>query len=65
MTSSSFLLILVGLFVIINAPNFVGVFQGNKKLNLDLTPASATNGQTPVVNAQTGFTTGTRSVSGG
>ena len=69
MTSSSVLLILVGLFVVINAPNFVGVFQGNKKFNLDLTPTSAvttaTPGQTPVVNAQTGFVTGTRSVSGG
>jgi hypothetical protein len=36
MTSSSVLLILVGIFVIINAPNLVGVMQGNKKFNLDL-----------------------------
>ncbi len=56
MTSFSVLLILVGLFVIVNSPNFVGVFQGNKKLNLDLTPASA---DVPAVNAS-----GQRSVGG-
>lgn len=37
MTSFSVLLILIGLFIIVNSPNFVGVFQGNKKLNIDLT----------------------------
>ena len=34
MTASSVLLILVGLFVIINAPNFVGVIKGEKQFNL-------------------------------
>ena len=30
MTATSVLLILVGLFVIVNAANFVGVFKGDK-----------------------------------
>jgi hypothetical protein len=33
MTSVSVLLILVGVFIIFNAPNFVGVFQGNKSFS--------------------------------
>ena len=36
MTASSVLLIIVGIFVIINAPNLVGVIKGDKKFNLDL-----------------------------
>lgn len=32
MTATSVLLILVGIFVIINAPNLVGVIKGDKKL---------------------------------
>jgi len=36
MTASSVLLILVGLFIIVNAPNFVGVIKGDKKFNLEL-----------------------------
>lgn len=32
MTATSLVLILVGVFVIINAANFVGVLQGNNKL---------------------------------
>lgn len=36
MTASSVLMILIGLFVIVNAPNLVGVIMGDKKFNLDL-----------------------------
>jgi hypothetical protein len=33
MTSTAVLLIIIGLFVIINSQNLVGVFQGNKKFS--------------------------------
>ena len=38
MTSTSFLLILIGLFVIINVVNFVGVFKGDIKIGSTSTP---------------------------
>ena len=38
MTATSVLLILIGLFVVINASNFVGVLQGNKKFAQTPTP---------------------------
>ena len=41
MTATGILLILIGLFVIVNSTNFVGVLQGNKKIN------SATKGEAP------------------
>ena len=66
MTSTAGLLIIIGLFVIVNSKNFVDVVNGKMKLNIDNSAVTtATPGQTPVVNAQTGFVTGTRSVSGG
>ena len=34
MTAVSVLLILVGIFIVINAPNFVGVVKGDKKISL-------------------------------
>ena len=33
MTSTGILLIIIGLFVVMNATNFVGVIQGNKQIN--------------------------------
>jgi hypothetical protein len=33
MTSTSILLILIGVFVVVNSPNIVGVFQGNKSFS--------------------------------
>ncbi len=33
MTATGVLLILIGLFIAINATNFVGVLQGNKTIN--------------------------------
>jgi hypothetical protein len=65
MTSTAGLLIIIGLFVIVNSKNFVDVFNGKMKLNVDTAASTATPGQTPVVNAQTGFVTGTKSISGG
>ena len=46
MTASSVLLILVGIFVIANAMNLVGVMQGNKKFNLDLGTTATTTTST-------------------
>lgn len=46
MNGTSLLLILIGVFIIVNSQNFVGVFQGNKSINLDLTPSSASNTST-------------------
>ncbi len=43
MTSTGILLLLIGLFVIINAMNFVGVLQGNK----DISSAVSTQAPTP------------------
>ena len=44
MTATAVLVILVGIFIIINAPNFVGVIQGNKKLSfLGTAPSSTTS----------------------
>ena len=42
MTATGFLLILIGLFVIVNSTNFVGVIQGNKKIAQ--TPTDKTGG---------------------
>ena len=66
MTSTSVLLIIVGIFIIVNTVNgnLVGVVNGTKQFNV-ATSATATPGQTPVVNAATGVVTGTKSVSGG
>lgn len=66
MTSTSVLLMIVGAFIVVNTinGNLVGVVNGSKKFNLTGV-STATSGQTPVVNASTGFTTGTKSVSGG
>lgn len=61
MTASSVLLILVGIFVIVNAPNLVGVLQGNKKFNLDLGTTQQTIQE--VVGANTSTTTSVRSTS--
>jgi len=33
MTATSVVLILIGVFVLVNAPNFVGVFQGSKSFS--------------------------------
>jgi len=33
MTATSVLLIVVGIFIIVNSGNLVGVIQGNKKIN--------------------------------
>lgn len=33
MSSTSILLFIVGVFLIVNAPNIVGIFQGNTKLS--------------------------------
>lgn len=65
MSSVSLLLLLIGIFIIINTinGNIVGVVDGSKKLNINW--GTNTTGQTPVVNTATGFTTGTKSVSGG
>lgn len=68
MSSVSLLLLLIGLFIIVNTinGNLVGVVDGTKKLNVDWgTSTTSSAGQTPVVNAQTGFVTGTKSLSGG
>ena len=68
MSSVSLLLLIIGGFIIINTfnGNFVGVVDGTKKLNINWgASTTASAGQTPVVNAATGFTTGTKSVSGG
>ena len=66
MTSTSVLLMIVGVFIIVNTinGNLVGVVNGTKSFNLS-TSTTATPGQTPVVNASTGVVTGTKSVSGG
>jgi len=42
MTSTSFLLILIGLFLIINVTNFVGVIQGNKQIGSPKPPEGTT-----------------------
>uniref|UniRef100_A0A6M3LLW8 Uncharacterized protein n=1 Tax=viral metagenome TaxID=1070528 RepID=A0A6M3LLW8_9ZZZZ len=36
MTATSVLMILIGLFVIINSTNLVGVLKGDKQFNFDL-----------------------------
>lgn len=41
MSSTGLLFILIGLFILFNTPNIVGVFQGNKKLNIDLAEPTA------------------------
>jgi hypothetical protein len=57
MNSVSLLLILVGVFVVINAVNgnLVGVVQGNKKLNIDW--AAPTSAQTQTALPLTGKST--------
>lgn len=44
MTSVSILLILVGLFIIVNSQNFVGVFQGNKAFSFQGAKNKAVSG---------------------
>ena len=44
MTATSVLIILIGIFIIINAPNFVGVINGDKKLTPS-TSSSTTTGK--------------------
>ncbi len=41
MIATSFLLILIGLFVILNSTNFVGVLQRNKKIKSTKTKSGA------------------------
>lgn len=38
MTSTSVLFIIIGLFIIVNAANFVGVFKGDKTINFSTKP---------------------------
>lgn len=40
MTSTGLLFVLIGVFVIFNAGNFVGVIQGNKTIGGTPTPSS-------------------------
>jgi len=43
MTATAVLLVLVGVFVIFNAGNFVGVIQGNKTIGGTPTPSTPLN----------------------
>ena len=48
MTSTAGLLIIIGLFVIVNSKKFVDVVNGKMKLNIDTTATSTTtSAQTP------------------
>jgi len=46
MTATGILLILIGLFVIVNSTNFVGVLQGNKAINSATKDEPTTNDNT-------------------
>lgn len=43
MSSTSILLFLVGIFVVVNAPNIVGIFKGDTKFNFTGGGGSKTN----------------------
>lgn len=45
MNATAILLLLIGIFILINAPNFVGVLQGNTKISFaGSTPTTTTTG---------------------
>ena len=48
MSATAVLVIVVGIFVIVNAANFVGVIQGNKKINFS---GAKPTGSSPVATA--------------
>ncbi len=50
MTSTGIVLILIGLFVIINSKNLVGVLQGNLKINNQLSKTSSDQTSTQTQN---------------
>ena len=52
MTSTAGLIIIIGLFVIVNSKNFVDVINGKMKLNIDTTATTTTSStQAPVVKS--------------
>ena len=64
MTSTSILLILVGIFVLLNASNFVKVFKGEAKLSF-LGGGNTASGQGAGSTASTNGTSGNVEVQGG
>lgn len=58
MTATSILLILVGIFIIVNAPNFVGVIKGDKQFAFqgatNTSPSSSASTDTTGRNTLTG-----------
>lgn len=62
MSSTSVLLFIIGIFLVVNAPNIVGIFKGDTKFSFVGGAKPAETGTTPVVNSQTGFVTGGKAI---